>query len=121
MGFSSSDRGVGSTTDRRRGIRYAGRMQERIETPIGINRFEEAFKSIVEHVGTKIIFGEPVTVEGKTILPVGRVRYGFGGGSGRKGNGEQHGSGGGGGLVAKPVGVVEITQSETRFIPISSK
>ena len=91
------------------------------KTPVVVNRLEEVFKSIVDHAGTKIIFGEPVTVEGKTILPVGRVRYGFGGGSGRKGNGEQHGGGGGGGLVAKPVGVVEITQSETRFIPISSK
>lgn len=91
-----------------------------METPLAVNRLEEVFKSIVDHAGTKIIFGEPVTVEGKTILPVGRVRYGFGGGSGRKGNGEQHGGGGGGGLVAKPVGVVEITQSETRFIPISS-
>ena len=45
-----------------------------------------------------------------------RVR---GGGSGRKANGDQQGTGGGGGLVAKPVGVVEITQSQTRFVPIT--
>lgn len=121
MEFTGRGRGVGSSTDRNRLIRYAGRMQERMETPVAVDRLEEVFKSIVDHAGTKIIFGEPVTVEGKTILPIGRVRYGFGGGSGRKGNGEQHGGGGGGGLVAKPVGVVEITQSETRFIPISSK
>lgn len=121
MEFTASGRGVGSSTDRKRGIRYAGRMQERVETPVAVDRLEEIFKSIVDHAGTKTVFGELVVVGGKTILPVAKVRYGFGGGSGRKGNGEQQGGGGGGGLVAKPVGVVEITQSETRFIPISSK
>ena len=61
-----------------------------------------------------------LSVEGKTVLPVATVRYGFGGSSGGKGNNWQHGGGGGGGLVAKPLGVVEITQSQTRFIPIFS-
>ena len=92
-------------------------MPEAMETPIPLNRLEEIFRSIVDRAGTKTVFGEPVVVGGKTILPVAKVRYGFGGG--RKGSGEQQG--GGGGMVAKPVGVVEITQSETRFIPISSK
>ena len=108
MEFTGRGRGVGSSTDRNRLIRYADPMQETMETPVAVNRLEEVFKSIVDHAGTKTVFGEPVTLEGKTILPVAKVRYGFGGGSGRKG-GEQHGGGGGGGLVAKPVGVVEIT------------
>ena len=80
----------------------------------------EVFKSIIEYAGAKTVYGEPVSVEGKTILPVATIRYGFGGSSGGKGNTWEHGGGGGGGLVAKPLGVVEITQSQTRFIPIVS-
>jgi len=90
-----------------------------MEPPEEVNRLEEVFKSIVEHASAKLVYGEPVSVGGKTILPVAKIRYGFGSGSGRKANGDQQGTGGGGGLVAKPVGVVEITQSQTRFVPIT--
>jgi uncharacterized spore protein YtfJ len=82
--------------------------------------FEQVFQSIVDHGGAKTVYGEPVTMDGKTILPVAKIRYGFGGGSGHKGDHEHEGGGGGGGLFAKPVGVIEITPTQTRFIPISS-
>ena len=91
-------------------------MPETMEMPVIGNRLEEIFRAIVDHAGAKIVFGEPVTTEGKTILPVARLGYGFGGGSGRKRDGAQHGGGGGAGLKAKAVGVVEITASGTRFI-----
>jgi uncharacterized spore protein YtfJ len=80
----------------------------------------EVFKSIIEHAGAKIVYGEPVSVDGKTILPVAQIRYGFGVSSGAKGSNWEHGGGGGGGLVAKPLGVVEVTPTQTRFIPIIS-
>lgn len=74
----------------------------------------------------KKIFGDPVTSEGKTIIPVARVRYGFGGGggvSGRKSpeNGSpDEGGGGGGGIKVTPVGVVEISEQSTKFIPFKN-
>lgn len=83
-------------------------------------QFADVFRAIIEHAGAKIVYGEPVSVDGKTVLPVATIRCGFGGSTGGKGNNWQHGGGGGGGLVAKPQGVVEITASQTRFIPISS-
>jgi uncharacterized spore protein YtfJ len=98
-------------------------MPETVERPVATEskmQFAEVFKSIIEHAGAKIVYGEPVSVDGKTVLPVATIRCGFGGSSGGKGNNWQHGSSGGGGLVAKPVGVVEITPSQTRFIPIFS-
>jgi len=98
-------------------------MPETMEPPVAAEnktQFGEIFKSIIEHARAKIVYGEPVSVDGKTILPVATIRYGFGGSSGGKGNNWQHGGGGGGGLVAKPLGVVEVTQSQTRFIPIVS-
>jgi uncharacterized spore protein YtfJ len=64
-------------------------------------------------------------MEGKTVVPVAKVSYGFGGGFGlgpatqdpdnsQKGEG----GGGGGGMKAYPVGALEITANETRFVPI---
>ncbi|HTX36860.1 MAG TPA: spore germination protein GerW family protein [Bryobacteraceae bacterium] len=94
-------------------------MHETLDTPAAVSQLEEVFKSIVDHSGAKSVYGEPIVLEGKTVLPVARIRYGFGGGSGGKGNQEQYGGGGGGGLLAQPLGVVEITPSETRFVPIS--
>lgn len=67
-----------------------------------------------------MVYGEPIRLESKTILPVAKVRYGFGGGGGAGKHGDQHGGGGGGGLVAMPVGVVEVTESQTRFVPVTT-
>src|SRR5690349_16164893 len=90
-----------------------------METPISVNPFEGVFKSIVDHADAKMVYGEPIRLETKTILPVAKVRYGFGSGSGRRRQGDQ-GHGGGGGLVASPVGFVEVTETQTRFVPITT-
>ncbi len=82
----------------------------------------EIFEAIAEPLQTsatvKSIFGEPVAANGKTIIPVARVAYGFGGGSGKGNQSERagEGSGGGGGVVALPVGVYEITDTGSRFV-----
>ena len=81
--------------------------------------FDDVFKAIVDRAGAKTVYGDPVSAAGKTILPVAKIRYGFGGGGGGRPDAQPHG-GAGGGMVAQPVGVVEITESETRFIPIRS-
>ena len=69
------------------------------------------------------VYGEAFTANGKTIIPVARIAYGFGAGSGRKpsesASGE--GEGGGGGVYAEPVGCIEVTDAETRFIAVDEK
>ena len=80
--------------------------------------FEEIFRSMVDHAGAKLVYGDPVFLGNKMILPVARIRYGFGGGSGA--NRDPNSGGGGGGLTARPVGLVEVTESGARFIPIRS-
>lgn len=69
------------------------------------------------------VFGEPIHANGKTIVPVAKVGYGFGGGfgAGRDGahtdrQGER--GGGGGGVRAWPAGALEITEGTTRFVPV---
>lgn len=72
----------------------------------------------------KIIYGDPVTAHGRTIIPVGKVAWGFGGGLGpgriRPENLDKGsvGEGGGGGVGATPVGIIEISDAGTRFISI---
>ena len=65
----------------------------------------------------KNVYGDPVTVGERTVIPVASVRYAFGGGGGEDSNAGQNGGGGGGGVVAKPSGALEITPQGTRFIP----
>jgi uncharacterized spore protein YtfJ len=65
---------------------------------------------------SKAVYGDPVEHAGVTIIPVAKVRYGFGGGSGRKATKE--GEGGGGGLQASPMGYIEMKDGETQFRPI---
>jgi uncharacterized spore protein YtfJ len=72
----------------------------------------------------RTVFGDPVRVNGRTIIPVARVSYGFGFGLGRNTEREREeeeasvGGGGGGGVSIKPVAVLEISEGETRIRPI---
>jgi len=90
---------------------------------------KELIDTAVDHLrstaSVKTVYGEPVVIDGKTVIPVARVAYGFGGGSGSKQQGENdapaEGGGVGGGMSAKPVGVVEVTSAETKFVPFGAK
>jgi len=74
--------------------------------------------ALVNQAGAKTVYGEPISVNGRTVIPVARVRCGFGGGSGRNGHDHNGEGGGGGGFVARPVGFVEIDGEAARFVPI---
>jgi uncharacterized spore protein YtfJ len=89
----------------------------------------EVLERLAEKLGSKAsvsaAFGEPVTREGITIIPVARVGFGFGGGVGKGGRqseiaqgGGGEGGGGGGGVSAAPVGYIEITDGNAVFKPI---
>lgn len=72
----------------------------------------------------RTVFGDPIRVNGRTIIPVARVSYGFGFGMGRNSEREREeeeasvGGGGGGGLSIRPVAILEITEKETRIRPV---
>jgi uncharacterized spore protein YtfJ len=92
--------------------------------------YEDVLKSLSERfrdaATVEVVFGEPVKAGGRTLIPVARVAFGLGGGSGpgrwRKGGrreepGEaEDAGGGGGGVIATPVGVVEVDDDATRFV-----
>ncbi|MFB3918127.1 MAG: spore germination protein GerW family protein [Terriglobales bacterium] len=84
---------------------------------------EKFFESLREGLATsasiKSVYGDPIVVGTKTVIPVARIAYGFGGGMGRNGKSAERpgeGAGAGGGMAAVPIGVVEITPERTRFL-----
>lgn len=87
---------------------------------------ERYFKSFADRLhstaNVKTLYGDPIESEGKTIIPIARVAYGFGGGPTTQGGSDGLIStvGGGGGVNASPIGVLEVTSAGTRFIAINS-
>ena len=84
---------------------------------------QQLLQSFAERVSTsasvRSVYGDPVVVGNRTVIPVAQVGYAFGGGGGAKDEGEspKGGGGGGGGRVsARPCGALEVTPEGTRFI-----
>ena len=112
-------------------------------------RIDGFVERIAERVGgtasVRAVFGEAIERNGITIIPVAKVRWGFGGGAGsgpiavgpgrpgaspfsdaadatgtREAASSGSGSGGGGGVTADPVGWLEIAPGGATFRPIAS-
>jgi len=80
------------------------------------------------------VFGNPVTAEGRTVIPVAKVAYGFGMGVGHETmvkeaeteeaeespeeEGSDSGGGAGGGMMAHPLAVIEVTPGGSRVKPV---
>jgi uncharacterized spore protein YtfJ len=74
-------------------------------------------------LSTKTVVGEPLTIQGTTLIPLISAGFGFGagGGSGKgeaKQKGEGSGGGTGGGAYVKPVAVVIVTKEGVKVEPI---
>ncbi len=82
-------------------------------------------ESILGEASVKAVFGEPISAQGKTVIPVAKIAFGYGAGAGAGGIGDSRtrgeGGGGGGGARAVPIGVVEVSDQQTRFVPISDR
>lgn len=86
---------------------------------------QDIMKNVSERVAAatqvNAVFGEPRTIGRKTIIPIATNRMGFGAGGGEaheEGNEKGVGGGGGGGAAAKPLAILEVTDEETKLIPI---
>jgi uncharacterized spore protein YtfJ len=82
-------------------------------------------ESILSQANVKAIYGEPIAAHGKTVIPVAKIVYGYGAGAGTGGVGDTsargEGGGGGGGVRAVAVGVIEVSDQQTRFVPITDR
>lgn len=80
--------------------------------------FGTAISEIERMLNTKTVVGDPITVDGNTLIPLVSVGFGFGAGGGEgtdpsKGAGTGGGTGGGGGV--KPVALIVINQDGVRI------
>jgi uncharacterized spore protein YtfJ len=99
-----------------------------------VQRLLDSVAELQEKANVNAVFGEPVTIEGRTVIPVAKMAYGFSIGIGYaplmegEAGGEKEtademaegasGVGGGGGIQARPFAVVEVTPESTRVEPI---
>ena len=79
-----------------------------------------AMGEIERMLNTKTVVGEPITIEGSTLIPLVSVGFGFGAGggtgkmkSGETGEGAGGGTGGGGGV--KPIALIVIDKDGVRL------
>jgi uncharacterized spore protein YtfJ len=83
-----------------------------------LNLLQSLQENLSQKAGVKSVFGDPIAVGDKIVVPAARLAYGFGGGAATGGMGENRGEGGGGGggVHARPVGVFVVGPQETRFV-----
>jgi uncharacterized spore protein YtfJ len=96
-------------------------------------KLEDIFRAIEDmrdKASVSAVYGEPVQVGEKTIIPVADIKYGFGLGYGEgsgKSEGEEEalgggqGGGAGGGMAARPVAVLEITDAGIQVKPVTDE
>jgi Uncharacterized conserved protein len=77
--------------------------------------------NILKNKEVSSVYGEPVSVDGKKVIPVAKIWAAGGGGGGNsrisETAGYANGSGGGGCHSIRPLGVYEIDGHKTRFLP----
>lgn len=86
---------------------------------------QRPLEELIQRMGVRAVFGEPVQTDNLIVIPVADVRFGMGYGSGTKAEPtdeeaqtNEQGYGGGGGGMVRPRGVIEIQGSQVRYRPI---
>lgn len=87
------------------------------------NLLKATLGEIERLLNTRTVVGEPITVEGNTIIPLVAVGFAFGGGGGsgkdqKATNMEGAGAGIGGGGGVKPVAVIIVGKDGVRVEPV---
>lgn len=85
--------------------------------------FDKAVTEIDRLINSKTVVGEPITVDGNTLIPLVNVGFGFGVGAGngsdpKKGNSQGGGTGGGGGV--KPVALIIVNDDGVRVDSVNA-
>jgi len=94
-----------------------------------VKRLLDAFDAMRNEANVNACFGEPVEVDGRTVIPVAKIGYGFGigTGTGRSGSPERAApdvdseavpAAGGGGATTSPIGYIEVRDGQTRVEPV---
>ncbi|NLN28959.1 MAG: sporulation protein [Firmicutes bacterium] len=81
---------------------------------------EMLVNKVLEGMSTKTVVGEPMQIDGVTLIPIVNVSFGFGGGGGSGdgpgGKDAGSGAGGGGGARMKVAGVLVVKDGDVKFV-----
>ena len=89
------------------------------------NMLESTIAKIREMVDVNSVIGEPITVNGVTIVPISKVSVGFGGGGSdyvsKNQNNQENpfGGGAGGGVKVTPMAFLIIKGDSVRMLPVA--
>ena len=76
----------------------------------------------LKHISnTERVVGEPIEVNGATLVPVCRISIGFGAGGGKKADAEGGGEATGGGLAIEPVAFIVIQKDNVNLISLKQE
>jgi len=87
------------------------------------NLLKTTLGEIERLLNTRTVVGEPIKLEGSTVIPLISIGFGFGagGGSGKETkavSGEAFGGGSGGGGGIRPVAIVVVDKNGVRIEPV---
>ena len=90
------------------------------KTPLN-DMMRTTMEKVREMVDTNTIVGQPITTpDGVTLIPISKVRFGFGAGGGDYGKTTQNfGGGSGAGVNISPVAFLVIQDGITRVLPVA--
>lgn len=107
-------------------------MDEKDFTPFKSSPLLPIFEKFSKVRDVSLVYGDPIEMQGRTIIPVAKVKYSVGAGAGG-GYGSEHkdaaspgseqvgggqGEGAGGAFQVKPVGIYDVTAEKAVYRPI---
>jgi uncharacterized spore protein YtfJ len=104
-------------------------LMDEVRESVSNEPLDKMLERVAERIGAqanvKAVFGEPVQRGDVTVIPVARLRWGFGGGAGTgpatlDGPPVGSGTGAGGGVIADPLGYLEVRSDAATFVPLGS-
>ncbi|MBT2582839.1 spore germination protein GerW family protein [Planococcus sp. ISL-109] len=107
-------------------------MDEKDLTPFKSSPVLPVFEKFSTVRDVSLVYGDPIEMHGRTIIPVAKVKYSVGAGAGGGYEHEDkdpessgfeeveggHGEGAGGSFQVKPVGIYDVTAEKTVYRPI---
>ncbi len=87
-----------------------------------LEEMQRRFQELQGQASVRAVFGDVLELEGRKVIPVASVAYGFGFGGGQAPkmgeNGSAGGGGGGGGVRVEPLALIEVDGGKLKVQPI---
>lgn len=93
-------------------------MEKSVQSVLGMS-----MDKIKEMVDVNTVIGNPIAVDGVTLIPISKVTYGFAGGGSdlpTKADG-RFGGGSGAGITITPIAFLSVADGKVQVLPINDK